>query len=69
MQWKSAKDEDRGKEMNTVVEGLGGETANIAMGIGQELLLKDTGRKPRIDSMRRLLFPNNFLLTAWKSPG
>ena len=57
MRWASAKDDDKPKMMNIVIEGLRGEAALVAMDLGKDVLIKADGMDDLINAMRANVFP------------
>ena len=60
MRWSSAREEDKPMTMTMITEGLRGDATLIAIDLGHEELLKETGMEKLIEAMSKhvaQLFP------------
>ena len=57
MRWASAKEDDKPKMMNMVIEGLRGEAALVAMDLGKDALIGAGGMDSLINAMQAKVFP------------
>ena len=59
VKWQSSDEERRLQSLSTIIDGLRGEAARIAMDIGHEALLRGDGSgvKKLVEDIRKYVFP------------
>jgi len=59
VKWQSSDEERRLQSLSTIIDGLRGEAARIAMDIGHEALLRGDGSgvKKLVEDMKKYVFP------------